>query len=280
MKNQKILVLGGKGKTGRKVAQKLTTLGYKVRIGSRSETPAFDWEKPETWEGALAGMDSVYLTYQPDLAVPSAPKAIKDFSSLALKSGIQKIVVLSGRGEKEAQHCEQIVMDSGVDWTVVRADWFNQNFSESFFLDPILAGHVAVPRADIKIPFIDTDDIADVAVASLIDDAHRGKVHELTGPRLISFREVIEEIAQATGREIQFQPLSIEAYIEMLRSFQIPEDYLWLINFLFTNVLDGRNSSTTDGVEKALGRKAKDFSEYVRETAKLGVWNPKVQANH
>jgi len=279
MTHPKMLILGGKGKTGRKVADRLQKLGYSIRIGSRSETPAFDWEKPETWEAALAGMDRVYLTFQPDLAVPSAPKAIETVSTWAAKRGIQKIVILSVRGEKEAQHCEQIVMDSGVDWTVVRADWFNQNFSESFFIDPILAGHVAVPRADIKIPFVDTDDIADVAVDALIDDAHSGKVYELTGPRLMTFKQVIEEIAEATGREIQFQPMSIEAYIEMLRSFQIPEDYLWLINYLFTNVLDGRNSYTTDGVEKALGRKAKDFSTYVKETAKLGVWNPKVKAN-
>lgn len=274
MTDQKMLILGGKGKTGRKVADRLQKLGYSIRIGSRSETPAFDWEKPETWAGALAGMDKVYVSFQPDLAVPSAPKAITDFSALAAKMGIQKIVLLSGRGEKEAQHCEQIVMDSGVDWTVVRADWFNQNFSESFFMDSIMAGHVAVPRAKIKIPFVDTDDIADVAVAALTDDSHSGKVYELTGPRLLTFKEVVDEIAEATGRDIQFQAVSIEAYIEMLRSFQIPEDYLWLINYLFENVLDGRNSYMTEGVEKALGRKAKDFSEYVKETAALGVWNP------
>lgn len=274
MTHQKMLILGGKGKTGRKVVQGLQKLGYSPRIGSRSATPAFDWEEPETWKAALAEMDRVYVTFQPDLAVPGAPQAITAFSKLAKDMGLNKIVLLSGRGEKEAQRCEQIVMDSGLDWTIVRADWFNQNFSESFFLDPLLAGHMAMPRADVKIAFVDTDDIAEVAVAALTDDSHSGKVYELTGPRLISFPEVVKEIAAATGREIQFQSLSLEAYIDMLQSFQVPDDYVWLVEYLFTHVLDGRNSYIAEGVEEALGRKAKDFSVYVKETAATGVWNP------
>ena len=145
-KKQNILVLGGKGKTGSRVAGSLLKKGQSVRIGSRSEEPSFDWEDQTTWAGALEGMDKVYITFQPDLAVPGASEAIEGFTRQAVKSGVQKVVLLSGKGEKEAEKCERIVMNSGLDWTVVRASWFNQNFSESFFLDPILAGHVALPK--------------------------------------------------------------------------------------------------------------------------------------
>ncbi|MEM7549546.1 MAG: NmrA family NAD(P)-binding protein [Bacteroidota bacterium] len=277
MKNNTILVTGGNGKTGRKVAAHLTERGYSVRIGSRNGSPAFDWNNPDTWPAALEGMDIVYISYQPDLAVPAALKTIKAFTALAVEKGVSHLVILSGRGEKEAQECEEVVMNSGVNWTVLRCDWFFQNFSESFFLDPILGGHVSLPQSDTKIPFIDTDDIAEVAVHSIVNKQY-GTIHELTGSELLTFEEVTSIVSEVTGRPITYQSISLEAYVAMLKEFQIPEDYIWLINYLFTNVLDGRNSSTTDGVEKALGRKPKTFREYAVETAKTGVWNAEVKS--
>ena len=273
MTEEKFLILGGKGKTGRRVAERLTNLGKTVRIGSRSEKPPFDWENPETWESALAGMDTVYITFQPDLAVPGALKAIKEFTSKAVKGGIKKLVLLSGKGEKEAELCEKAVMNAGADWTIVRASWFNQNFSESFFLDPILAGQVALPKAEALVPFVDADDIADVVVESLLDSKHNEQIYELTGPRLLNFEQVIEEISNASDREIKFQSITMEEYKKMLEEFQIPEDYIWLISYLFTEVLVESNSVVTNDIEKVLGRKAKDFTEYVREAAATGIWN-------
>ncbi len=279
MEEKKILVLGGKGKTGRRVAERLTKLGKTIRIGSRSEKPPFDWENPETWPGALEGMDTVYITFQPDLAVPGALKAIEGFTSQAVKAGIQKLVLLSGKGEKEAELCEQVVRNAGVDWTIVRASWFNQNFSESFFLDPILAGHVALPRAEALVPYVDADDIADVVVESLLDNKHVGQTYELTGSRQLTFEQVIEEISKVTGRDIKFESITMDEYTKMLKEYQLPEDYIWLINYLFTEVLVDKNSVVTNDIEKVLGRKAKDFAEYARETAATGIWNPVASAN-
>ncbi len=279
MEDKKILVLGGKGKTGSRVAERLTKLGKTIRIGSRSEKPPFDWENPETWPGALEGMDTVYITFQPDLAVPGALKAIEGFTSQAVKAGIQKLVLLSGKGEKEAELCEQVVRNAGVDWTIVRASWFNQNFSESFFLDPILAGHVALPRAEALVPYVDADDIADVVVESLLDNKHVGQTYELTGSRQLTFEQVIEEISKVTGRDIKFESITMDEYTKMLKEYQLPEDYIWLINYLFTEVLVDKNSVVTNDIEKVLGRKAKDFAEYARETAATGIWNPVASAN-
>ena len=221
----------------------------------------------------MDGIHAVYIAFQPDLAVPGAKETIAAFTSQAVARGVQKLVILSGRGEKEAQECEHIVMNSGADYTIVRCDWFNQNFSESFFFDPIVAGHVALPRAETLIPFVDADDIADVVVASFVETKHSNNVYELTGPRLMTFREVVDEIGKATKRNIAFQSLTIEDYLRMLREYQVPEDYLWLINYLFTEALDGRNSSITNDVEKVLGREPKDILVYVKETAATGVWN-------
>lgn len=279
MNNQHMLVLGGTGKTGRRVVKRLHTLGYtNIRIGSRSETPAFDWENPNTWLDVIKGMDTVYITFQPDLAIPTAVETIKKFTNLAEENGITKMVLLSGRGEQEAQICEQVVMNTAKNWTIVRASWFNQNFSESVFLEPILAGQVAFPRADALEPFTDADDIADVVVEALIHDKHNGKIYDLTGPRLLTLPQAIAEIAAATGRDIQFHPLTLEENVDLLRQYQLPEDHIWLINYLFTEVLDGRNAHVTHDIEKVLGRKATDFSDYVKATAATGVWNAPVMS--
>lgn len=269
----KVLVIGGTGKTGRKVAEKLTDLGHDVRIGSRSADLPFDWQDPTGWAAAMEGIDKVYITFQPDLAVPGALEAIEGLTRVAKQSGTKKMVLLSGKGEREAELCEQVIIHSGINYTIVRASWFNQNFSESFFLDPILAGHVALPQPQAKVPYVDTGDIADVAVATLLDDRHNGKIYQLTGPRLWTFEEIVDLIAEETGREIIFTPVSMEAYNNMLKQFGLPEDYQWLINYLFTEVLaNEKNSVITNDIEKVLERKAKDFSEYVRETAASGIW--------
>lgn len=274
-----ILVIGGTGKTGRKVANKLTEVGHNVRIGSRSASPSFDWDDSETWKTAMQGMDKVYITFQPDLAVPGALAAIEGLTKQAKNCNVKKLVLLSGKGEREAELCEQVVIHSGLDYTIVRASWFNQNFSESFFLEPIIEGFVALPQAEVKVPYVDTDDIADVVVEALLNDKHNGRIYQLTGPRSLTFREVIKEISESTGREIAFTPIALPAYTKMMEQQGVPADYIWLIEYLFSEVLGNpNNSEITNDIEKVLGRKPKDFSEYVKETVITGVWNPKTLA--
>ena len=274
MKKKKILVLGATGKTGRRVIDRLEQINdIEVRKGSRSEKHPFDWENPESWNAILQDIDTVYITFQPDLAVPSAAETITKFTTLATQQGVQKMVLLSGRGEKEAQICEEIVKDNAKNWTIVRASWFSQNFSESFFLDPILAGIVALPRAEALEPFTDADDIADVVVKALLEDNHNGRTYELTGPELLTFEQAVNAIAKASGRTIRFQGLTLKEYTGMLEEYQIPEDHIWLVHYLFEQVLDGRNSYVTHDIEKVLGRKAKRFTDYAEQIAKTGIWN-------
>lgn len=268
----RILVLGANGKTGGRIVQRLTTLGWPVQSASRSTTPRFDWDDSTTWGPVLQNIYSVYISFQPDLAMPGAVKTIKQFATAAVKSGVKKMVLLSGRGEEEAQECEKIIRDTIDDWTIIRASWFSQNFSEGNFLEPVLAGHVALPAGNVKEPFVDTDDIADVAVAALTEEGHSGQLYEVTGPRLLTFKEAIEEIGKATGKKIRYEQISSKEYAAMLKEYGLPEDLISLITYLFGEVLDGRNTSVTDGVQRALGRKPTDFSEYVKKSAATGVW--------
>ena len=266
------LVLGGTGKTGTRIVERLKALDVPVRIGSRSAEPPFDWAVEASWDACLDGVEAVYITYAPDLAIPGATDSIRALVDAAQRHGVKRAVILSGRGETEAQACEQIVIQSGLEWTVVRASWFNQNFSEGAFIDMVHAGQLTLPVGDVPEPFIDCDDIADVAVAALTESGHAGEVYEVTGPRLLTFKDIARELSQATGREITFQEIPQEAFVESVAASGAPEEVVWIMDYLFTTVLDGRNANLTDGVARALGRPPKNFADYAREVAATGVW--------
>lgn len=266
------LVLGASGKTGRRVVQGLEAKGRPVRRGSRSATPAFDWAKPDGWDACLEGVSAIYITYSPDLAMPGAADAIRSLVSKAETSGIERLVILSGRGEEEAQACERIVLDSKIPATVVRASWFNQNFSEGAFADMVKAGNITLPAGDVREPFVDVDDIAEVVLTALTEAGHEGEIYEVTGPRALTFAEVTAELAKATGRDIAYTQVPHDAFVGGARESGAPQDVVWMLDYLFATVLDGRNSHLTDGVERALGRKPKDFADYARDAAATGVW--------
>jgi len=263
MKQPPILIIGKNGKTGSRVNQRLQTLGYATRPVSRSTHPAFDWENPVTWRTAIEGTDTAYVTYQPDLVVPGAVSTIKAFVRVASEAGMKHIVLLSGRGEKGAERAEDILKASGLAWNIVRASWFCQ---KSFMREGILAGELVLPAGDTVEPFIDADDIADVAVAALTEPRHRNKLFEVTGPRALTFGQCIQEMSEALGRPLKFTTVPIDAYINALQEQGVPEDMQWLLHGLFTVVFDGRNCNVMPGVEEALGRPATDFKSYVQKT--------------
>lgn len=277
MKNSPILIIGKNGKTGSRVNLRLQALGLKTRAVSRSTTPAFDWEDASTWQAAIKGTSIAYVTYQPDLAVPNAEAAIKAFLSIAADSGLKHIVLLSGRGEQGAERAEDLLKASGLSWNIIRASWFSQNFSESFMLEGIMAGELVLPAGDTLEPFIDVDDIADVAVAALTRPGLKNKLFEVTGPQALSFAQCIAEISQALGRTVKYTQVPVDDYIFALREQGVSEEMQWLLHELFTVVFDGRNSHPMQGVEEALGRPAGDFKTYVQKTIDSGVWNAVLQ---
>ncbi|MEX4006764.1 NmrA family transcriptional regulator [Neoaquamicrobium sediminum] len=267
-----VLLIGGRGKTGSRVTDALEAKGIAVRLGSRSATPSFDWHDASTWPAAMEGASAAYITYYPDVTVPGAVEAIEAFVRLALDSGLRRLVLLSGRGEEEAIRAEQVLIGSGADWTVVRASWFMQNFSESFLAEGVVSGEVVFAADAVREPFVDVEDIADVVVEALTGDGHVGQIYELTGPRLITFAEAVGEIAEVTGRQIRYVPLSVDDYAEGLRQAGVPDEYIDLLVMLTREVLDGRNESLSDGVRRALGREPRDFRDYARAAAASGVW--------
>jgi uncharacterized protein YbjT (DUF2867 family) len=265
-----ILVLGATGKTGRRIVAQLTDRGLPVRTGSRSGEPPFLWEDESTWAPLLENAASVYVAYYPDIGAPGAAATVGAFAERAVSLGVSRIVLLSGRGEEEAVRSEQEVRRSGADWTILRASWFAQNFSEGFLLDQVLSGEVVLPAGTVVEPFVDVDDIADVAVAALTETGHSNKLYELTGPYALTFADAVAEIAKASGRDIRYQQVSVDDFAAMLAGVIDEPGYAEFLSYLFTDVLDGRNSQTVDGVQQALGRPARSFREYAENAA--GAW--------
>jgi uncharacterized protein YbjT (DUF2867 family) len=270
------LVTGGTGTTGSRVVQRLEQRGERARVASRSSACALDWADPATWDPALAGVAGVYLAYAPDLAVPGAAETVAAFTRQAVAAGVQRVVLLSGRGEPGAQRAEQAVQAvagaAGVDWTVLRCSWFAQNFSEGQFAPALRAGELALPVDGVVEPFLDADDVADAAVAALLDDGHAGQLYELTGPRALTFADVVQEIAAASGRPVRFRTVPLGQFRDGLAAEGLPDDVLALLTHLFTEVLDGRNAAPTDGVREVLGRPARDLADHVRASAAAGCW--------
>ncbi|MBB4885261.1 NAD(P)H-binding protein [Streptomyces netropsis] len=286
MTNEPVLVIGGTGKTGRRVVAGLQERGVAVRVASRSSEQRFDWLDESTWEAALEGVGAVYAVPLEGVPVP------RSFTELAVKSGVGRIVLLSARGVDVpgyygdgetaeaaeeagvASHLEgeRAVRASGLEWTVLRPGWFAQNFSEGLFLDPLLAGELRLPTADAAASFVDLDDVAAVAVAALTEDGHTGQVYEMSGPRAVTLETAVAEIAEATGRRIRFVPVTVDRFTAELRQDGLPAEDAELWAAALNPIRRGLEAKISDGVRRALGRDPRDFAEFVSAAATAGAW--------
>ncbi|PSK87484.1 uncharacterized protein YbjT (DUF2867 family) [Murinocardiopsis flavida] len=260
------LIIGGTGKTGSRVAHRLDALGHANRPVSRSTDPRFDWTDPGSWPAALAGCDAAYVTYQPDLAIPGADEAIGRFAAAAVAAGCRRLVLLSGRGEEGAQRAEQALIASGAEWTIIRSAFFAQNFTESIWAPEVAAGRLTMLRHGAPEPFVDADDIADVAVAALTAPGHVGRVHNVTGPRLLTFGDVADAIGAAAGRPVTYVELGTDDFIGHLVDAGVPREDAAGMAHLFSEVLDGRNAHVTTDVADVLGREPRDLADVIART--------------
>lgn len=266
-----VVVTGASGRTGSRVAQAARAAGLTVRAASRAQ--GFDWEDPTTWARTLRDADAAYLMYPSDVGSPAAVEGIGALAREAVGLGVRRLVMLSARGEEQALATEEALKASGADWTVVRATWFAQNFSEGPLVEGLSHGELVFPAGEVKEPFVDVRDIADVVVAVLTaGERYVGRTVELTGPRLLSFREAVAEISAATGTKLTYTPVPARAYGETLTGFGVPPEEAEFLVEVFEGLLDGRNAHLTDGVRQVLGREPRDFADFVREAAAAGIW--------
>ncbi|WP_433544695.1 hypothetical protein ACQPZG_05555 [Streptomyces sp. CA-294286] len=257
-----VLVLGATGSVGRRTDARLRGLGVPVRAASRHSATRFDWDDESTWEPALRGVGRMFLM-APD-GVPVAP----GFVDLAADLKVEHIVLLSSRaieviGDQRLLDAERAVKESGVDWTVLRSDWFDQNFDEGPFREAVLAGELAVPVGECRQAFVDLDDVAAVAAHTLTEEGHAGRTYEVTGPRALSFGEVCGIIGGLTGRPLRFHG-DEDAYRAAL---DLPEDALDQTLASFAALRDLGDTEPRDTVPRLTGRPAGTFEEYAMAAA-------------
>ncbi|WP_405990081.1 NmrA family transcriptional regulator [Streptomyces sp. NBC_00986] len=271
-RNMTIVVTGASGRTGRRVAEAARVAGLTVREASRAR--GFDWADRSTWADTLRGADAAYLVYPSDVGAPEAGRAVGLLAQEAVGLGVRRLVLLSSRGEERARPTEEALRGSGADWTVVRASWFAQNFSEGPLVEGFReSGELVFPGGSVREPFVDVRDIADVVVAAVTGgDRYVGQAVTVSGPRLLTFGEAVAEIGAVTGRELTYRAVSARQYGDVLAGFGVPGEEVEFLVELFESLLDGRNAYLSEGVQEVLGREPRDFSEFVREAAAAGVW--------
>jgi uncharacterized protein YbjT (DUF2867 family) len=263
--NNAIVVLGATGKTGRRLVRTLREAGRPVRAASRSSEVRFDWFDQDTWPAVLDGASAVYLV------VPGAAAPVHAFVKQAAEAGVGRFVALSGRALdlvpteyfQGMAAAEQAVRASGAEWTILRPNNFSQNFDEDAFHAPLLAGRLALPIGAVPEPFIDVQDIADVAAAALTSDGHHGQVYDLSGPRALTWDTAVAMIAEASGRTIRYVELTPEEFRAELLAEGVDEHGAGELDALFAVMRAGHYAEPRDGVRRVLGREPVDFATYV-----------------
>lgn len=276
MSDSPILVTGATGKTGSRVAANLTQRGFAVRAVSRKSAVRFDWDDATTWQPALQGVRAAYIVH-PGLGFHGATEQVRDFALAAAAAGVKKVVLAStpddGSEFSQAMRAaEQYIVNAGLNLTSLRLRWFFQNFSEDFLLQPVRSGELRLPAGFGKEAFVDADDIAEVAVAALTDDRHNGRQYDLTGPYLLSFAEVAQEITSGAQHHLSYVPLDPATYVAEQVAQQVPEEWAYSFSVLYQDIASNKLAQVSGDVEAVLGKPPRDFPTFVSAMAKAGVW--------
>ncbi|WP_447008715.1 NAD(P)H-binding protein [Saccharothrix sp. DSM 118769] len=279
MSDQPILVTGATGKSGSRVVKQLRAQGRPVRAAARHGEHVFDWTDSGTWDAALEGAQSAYIVQL------DGTMLVRPFVELAVKHGVRRIVLASGRGIDNPDYAndstgmleglldsEAAVRESGLEWTITRPGWFAQNFSEGFFADYVRAGELRLPAADGAASFVDAEDIAAVVVAALTEDKHSGQIYELSGPAAITLAEAVAAISEAAGREVRYVPLSVEDFVAELVEQGLPREDASVFADMVEPLRNNTDAYLSDGVQRALGRPPRTFAEFAKSTAEAGGW--------
>ena len=270
------LVTGATGKVGKHVVPLLAERGETVRAASRhpdgEHGVRFDWADDSTWDTALEGAERLFLVAQAEgVTDPTGP--VLDLLERAQQAGVGRVVMLSAMGiqfapdEIPLRRVEKAVQAADVESTLVRPNWFDQNFNESIWLPTVREGRLPAPVGDAEVSFVDTRDIAAVAVEALVADGHAGQEYTVTGPEAITFDEAAAAIAEASGRPVERTHPSDDEFAALVVGGGYPEGYAQMLVGLMQPMKQGANAPVDPAVEQVTGRRARTVAEFARDHA-------------
>jgi uncharacterized protein YbjT (DUF2867 family) len=277
-----VLVIGATGKTGAAVVDALTARGVKVAAATRTPETArprdgvrpvrFDWADRAGWAPAFDGVEGVYIVGP--YAHPTGEELVGELLADA-GSGVRRIALLSVIGadrlppEVMMADWERDVRSSGAEWTILRPNWFIQNFGNAFAATLRDKGLLELPAGDAALSFVDTRDIAEVAAAALTEDGHAGQVYDITGPESFTYAQALKILGDAAGRELTYRAISHEQAARNLRAAGVRERSVTWQRGLYDLILAGANAEVTDVVERVTGHPARTLAAYAAENAAL-----------
>ena len=269
--NRRVLVLGATGKTGSRVAGRLSALGVSVRTAARGGADIrFDWNHPATFGGALQGVTGVYLI-SPVMRVDFAG-VVSDFLDQAEQAGVQNITYLSAYGVEHAPaevalRAVELDLESRRSFThsILRPAWFMQNFSETF-LKPV-DDEIVVPGGTGAEAFVDAEDIASVAAATLTEpERHAGRAYAPTGPESVTLDQAAQIISAAAGRTIVYRDTDRAEWVEAMVRSGVPAAYGEVLRTLTETIASGRGAQPNDDVLAATGAAPVSFADFAAKT--------------
>jgi len=270
--NRRVLVLGGTGKTGSRVAGALSERGVSVRTAARGGADIrFDWNNPATFEGALQGVTGVYLV-SPVMRVDFAA-VVSDFLDRAEQAGVQNVTYLSAYGMEHAPaevalRAVELDLESRRSFThsILRPAWFMQNFSETF-LKPV-DDEIVVPSGTGAEAFVSAQDIASVAAATLAEpERHAGRAYAPTGPESLTLDEAARIISAAAGRTIVYRDTDRTEWVGAMVRSGVPAEYGEVLHALTETIASGRGAQPNDDVLAATGAAPVSFADFAAKTA-------------
>jgi uncharacterized protein YbjT (DUF2867 family) len=270
--NRHVLVLAATGKTGSRVASKLSEQGVSVRTAARGGADInFDWNNPATFDGALQGVTGVYLV-SPVMRVDFAG-VVSDFLDQAEQAGVQNVTYLSAYGMEHAPaevalRAVELDLESRRSFThsILRPAWFMQNFSETF-LKPV-DDEIVVPSGTGAEAFVSAQDIASVAAATLAEpERHAGRAYAPTGPEALTLDEAARIISAAAGRTIVYRDTDRNEWVGAMVRSGVPAEYGEVLHTLTETLASGRGSQPNGDVLAATGAAPVSFADFAAETA-------------
>jgi uncharacterized protein YbjT (DUF2867 family) len=278
--SKKILVIGASSKVGTALVELLSEAGEGVKaasrtelsgLGSNAEHVTFDYDNSGTWDGALEGVDRVFLMARPmDI---EADQVVNPFVDKAVAAGVRRIVIMTALGVDASddiplRKAELHLQSKSVEHVILRPTWFDQNFSAGFIGDSIrTAGGFYLPAEDAKVGFIDARDIAAVAVKALTEDGHAGKAYPLTGGQALTHTDAASIISDAAGKEITYTSVPEDDARKGMLEQGWPEPAVDYMLMLFSSIRAGAASNTTDTVQQVLGRAPISFEQFAQDNA-------------